>query len=167
MDPRSVVESLIRCWSAQDVETTLAHCSEDVIYALHVSDDTVPFAGVSQGKDAVRTALHMMLEDFDYLKFDQQIVGEDDDVVRVQTQFKFNHRRTGGILEGSMRTVFRVRDGVVVRCDEYLDEGLVETFMRLTRQREAANEIVQPPEIPGKSRQLEETTTVRDKESGK
>ena len=148
MNARSVIESLIASWNTQDVESTLAHCSDDVFYALYVAEDAVPFGGVTVGKDAMRATLHMMLEQFDYLRFDRAIVGVDDDVVRVQTQFKFHHRRTGGNLEGTMRTVFRVKDGMVVRCDEYLDQGLVEAFMRLTQQREASGEVVQPPEIP-------------------
>lgn len=148
MDARSVVESLIACWATQDVEMTMAHISEEAVYSLYLSEETVPFGGVSQGKEHIRATLYMMLAEFDYLRFDREIVGVEGDVVKVQTQFKFHHRRTGGNLEGSMRTVFTVADGLVVRCDEYLDEGLVETFMRLTRQREADNEIVPPPQIP-------------------
>ena len=161
MDARSVVEAIITCWDTQDVETTMAYIDDDAVYALYVSEQTVPFGGVSEGKDAIRATLYMMLEQFDYLRFDRAIVGVDGDVVRVQTQFKFHHRRTGGNLEGSMRTVFTVKDGLVVRCDEYLDEELVDAFMRLVRQREAANNIVEPPEIPRRSpeKTLEEEPT--------
>jgi ketosteroid isomerase-like protein len=148
MDARGVVEAIIARWNTQDVETTMAYIAEDAEYALYVSEQTVPFAGVSRGRDEIRATLYMMLAEFDYLRFDREIVGVDGDVVKVQTQFKFHHRRTGGNLEGSMRTIFTVKGGMVVRCDEYLDQGLVDTFMRLTRQREAANEIVAPPRIP-------------------
>jgi ketosteroid isomerase-like protein len=151
MSARSVVAAVIKAWSAQDVETTVSYCSDDVVYALHISEQAVPFAGASEGKDAVRGTLHMMLEMFDYLKFDQRIVGFSGEVVRVQTQFKLHHRRTGENLECSMRTLFTVRNGAVTRCDEYLDEGLVETFMRLVRQREAENDVVAPPQIRGRS----------------
>ncbi len=150
MNARSVIEAVIKAWSAQDVETTISYCSDDVVYALHISEQAVPFAGASEGKDAVRATLHMMLEMFDYLKFDQWIVGFAGETVRVQTQFKLHHRRTGENLEGSMRTIFTVKNGLMTRCDEYLDEGLVETFMRLVRQREAENDIVAPPRISGR-----------------
>ncbi len=167
MSARSVIEAVIASWNAQDVETTLAHCSEDVFYALYISEETVPFGGVTVGKEAMRGTLHMMLEQFDYLRFDRSIAGVDGDIVRVQTQFKFHHRRTGSNLEGTMRTAFTVKDGLVVRCDEYLDQHLVETFMRLVRHREAAGEIVQPPELPLRSRRLEEdTTSGGDKDRG-
>ncbi|MFN3746907.1 MAG: nuclear transport factor 2 family protein [Hyphomicrobiaceae bacterium] len=93
----------------------------------------------------------MMLEFFDYLKFDQNIIAASGEVVRVQTQFKLHHRRTGENFEGSLRTIFTVRNGLAVRCDEYLDRNLFETFMRLVQQREAANDIVQPPQIRGRT----------------
>jgi hypothetical protein len=93
-----------------------------------------------------------------------KIVGVDGDVVKVQTQFKFHHRRTGGNLEGSMRTIFTVKGGMVVRCDEYLDQGLVDTFMRLTRQREAANEIVAPRIPPARSAPDQATAPAEDQE---
>ncbi len=147
-DARTVIEQLIAAWNTQDVESTLPFIDDDAVFALYVSEETVPFGGVSRGKDEIRATLYMMLAEFDYLKFDRTIVGVDDDVVKVQTQFKFHHRRTGGNLEGSMRTVFTVRDDLVIRCDEYLDRDLVDAFMRLTREREAANEIVAPPDIP-------------------
>lgn len=149
MSARSTVEAIIACWNTQDVELTMAYISDDAVYALYVSEQTVPFAGVSEGKDAIRSTLYMMLEQFDYLRFDRAIVAVNGDVVRVQTQFKFHHRRTGQNLEGSMRTVFTVRDGLVVRCDEYLDEELLDAFMRLVRHREAVNDIVAPPQMAG------------------
>lgn len=151
MSPRVVVEQVIRSWSTQDVESTLAHCGDDVVYSVNIAAEAAPFAGTSEGKDAVRAALHLMLEMFDYLKFDQVVVGVAGDVVRVQTQFKLHHRRTGSNLEGSMRSVFTVRNGLVARCEEYLDESLVEAFMRLVRQREAENIIFVPPSLPARA----------------
>lgn len=146
---RSVIEAIIAVWNTQDVEATLAYIDDDAIYALYVSEETVPFGGVSKGKDEIRATLFMMLAEFDYLRFDRVIAGVDGDVVKVQTQFKFHHRRTGENLEGSMRTVFTVRDGLVVRCDEYLDRSLLDAFMRMVREREATNQIVEPPPISG------------------
>lgn len=154
IDARSVVEAVIAVWNTQDVEATLAYVDDDAVYALYVSEETVPFGGVSNGKDEIRATLFMMLSEFDYLRFDRTIVGVDDDIVKVQTQFKFHHRRTGGNLEGSMRTVFTIENGLVVRCDEYLDRGLVEAFMAMVRSREARGEVVAPPRIPAVRRKM-------------
>ena len=101
------------------------------------------------------------------------IVGAEGDVVRAQTQFRLHHRRTGTDLEGSMRTVMTMRDGMMIRCEEFLDRGLVESFMRLAKHREATNQIVKPPEIPrprprtGGAGELRMSTEVPDEESVK
>ena len=69
-------------------------------------------------------------------------------MVRVQVSFVYHHRRTGENLVGTKRLVIRLKDGLIVRVDEYHDAALIEAFMRLTQQREANNEIAAPPELP-------------------
>jgi ketosteroid isomerase-like protein len=170
MDPLAVATEVYKLWSVQDVESTFAFVAEDVVYALHFDEDLAPFAGVSQGREAMMAAFYAMIEEFDYLKYEPVIMGVEGDVVRVQIQFMFHHRRTGADLEGSMRSVMTVTNGQIVRCEEYLDRGLVEAFMRLTRQREADNDVATPPEIPkrplgpGVEQPLRMTTKVPNKE---
>ncbi len=170
MSPRDVVAEALRLWGAQDVESAFALVAEDVVYALYISEELAPFAGVSQGREAMMLAFYRMIEEYDYLKYEPVIVGAEGEVVRVQTQFLFHHRRTGTNLEGSMRTVITIRDGLMVRCEEFLDRGMVESFMRLARQREADNEIVPPPTIPKRpaikeaGRPLSMSSKVADKE---
>ncbi len=148
MDGLDVVASLLACWRAQDVEETLRHCSDDVVYSLNISEETVPFGGEANGKAACRQVLKMMLEQYDYLRYEPSIVGLSGMVVRVQTSFRFRHRLSGEILEGSMRTVFTTANGLVIRVDEYLDEALVAAFIQLTRHREEMGEIIGEPENP-------------------
>ena len=152
MDPRSVVEAAIARWATQDVESSFVYVAEDVVYVLHIAEDLTAFAGVTEGKEAMKAAFYKMIEEYDYLKWEPVIMGVAGDLVRVQTQFRFRHRRTGTDLEGSMRTNFTIRDGLIVRCEEHVDRGHVEAFMRLARQREAMNDIDAPPEIPRRAR---------------
>ena len=37
MDNRAIVASWIACWAAEDVEMTLAHLHENVVYKVHTS----------------------------------------------------------------------------------------------------------------------------------
>lgn len=150
MDPRELIAETLNVWGTQDVETTFERVADDVVYALHFDEDLAPYAGVTYGKEAMKVAFYGMIAEFDYLKYEPVILGADGDVVRVQTQFRYHHRRTAATLEGSMRTIFTVKDGLIVRCEEYLDRGLVESFMRLTRHREAKNDVVAPPAIPSR-----------------
>ena len=148
MDPRSVIEEVLKRWRTQDVASTFVFTAENVVYALYIAEELAPFAGVTEGRDAMMAAFYKMIEEFDYLEYEPTIMGVEGDVVRVHTRYRYRHRRTGSDVGGSYRTVFTVRDGLVVRCEEYVDRELVEAFMRLVRQREAANDIVPPPAFP-------------------
>jgi ketosteroid isomerase-like protein len=159
MSAREIVAETLRRWATQDVESAFEFVADDVVYVLNIDDDLAPFAGVRHGREAMMEAFYQMIEHYDYLKWDQVIVGAEGDVVRVQTQFRLHHRRTGTDLEGSMRTVITMRDGLMVRCEEFLDRGMVESFMKLAQQREANNQIVHPPEIPPRRGPKEDTRT--------
>jgi ketosteroid isomerase-like protein len=173
MDARETVAEILRLWATQDVESAFEFVADDVVYALYIDEDLAPFAGVRHGREAMMEAFYQMIEHYDYLKWDQMIVGAEGDVVRIQTQFRFHHRRTGTDLEGSMRTVITIHDGMMVRCEEFMDRGLVEAFMRLAQHREANSQIVKPPEIPRRrptgdeGRTLRMGTEVPDEENAK
>ncbi len=148
MDSRGVVVAVLESWAVQDVERAIAHAAEDIVYALHISDQALPFGGETCGWDAFRNVLYTILADFDYLKYEPVILGVEEDVVRVRVSFAYRHRRTAETLTGTKRMVFKLRDSLVARIDEYHDAAMVEAFMRLTQQREADHEVVQPPELP-------------------
>jgi ketosteroid isomerase-like protein len=151
MDTHAIVREVLRLWATQDVESTFAYVADDVVYSLNIDEDLAPFAGVTHGREGMIAAFYQMIEQYDYLDWKQVIVGVEGNVARVQTQFRLHHRRTGTNLEGSMRTVITMGDdGMMIRCEEFLDRGLVESFMRLAQHREATNQIVKPPEIPGR-----------------
>lgn len=152
MDNRSLVAAFLAHWRVQDVEMTLAHTSEDIVYALYISEHALPYGGETSGKASIRNVLYAILAEFDYLKYDPTIVAVDDDVVRAQVQFTYHHRLTGENLAGSKRLVFTVRDGLVVRIEEYHDAGMVEAFMRLTAHRTRTNDLPPPPQLPKRAR---------------
>jgi len=140
MSSRATVASYLACWSAQDVEMTLRHFDEDISYALYISETALPFAGETRGKANIANILYSLLAQFDYLKHEPTIVGVDGDTVRVQVQFVYHHRETGGNLSGSKRLVFKLRNDAIVRVEEYHDAAMVEAFMRLTAHRAKTQE---------------------------
>jgi ketosteroid isomerase-like protein len=148
MDSRSLVAAFLARWRVQDVEMTLEYTNEDIVYALYISDTALPYGGETRGKANIRNVLYAILAEFDYLKYEPTIVAVDGDVVRAQVQFIYHHRLTGENLAGSKRLVFTVRDGLIVRIEEYHDAGMVEAFMRLTAHRTRTNDLPAPPELP-------------------
>ena len=148
MTSRSIVTSFFASWAAQDVELTAEHFHEDMVYELHVPKPLLPVSGVTRGKAACRDALFSILQDFDYLKYEPTINSVNGDVVRARVAFKYRHRPTGEMLEGTRRLVFKVEDGLIVRIDGYHDARLVEVFFRLMKHREATNQLMTPPAFP-------------------
>jgi ketosteroid isomerase-like protein len=148
MDNRAIVESFLACWSVQDVEMTVAHVHDDFVYALYISETALPYGGETRGKDNVRAVLYAILAEFDYLRYDPEIISVEGDVVRVTAAFVYHHRRTGENLTGTKRMVFRLKDSLITRIDEYHDAAKVEAFMRLAAQRTQADEVASPPELP-------------------
>ncbi len=53
----------------------------------------------------------------------------------------YRHRASGEVLDGRFRHVMRVKDGLIVRTDEYHDRAKVETFMRLVGGPQGAREL--------------------------
>src|SRR5690606_5137735 len=116
-------------WGAQDVELASALFHDSIICKLHAASTDMPFGGEWRGKEACRHAMFSILEEFDYLRYEPTVLGVRGGVVRTQARFKYYHRRTGGILEGTRRLVFRVKGDRIVRIDGYHDAQLVDAFM--------------------------------------
>jgi ketosteroid isomerase-like protein len=127
---RRLVEDLARWWKANDVDRTLAVMADDIVYVLHGS---TPIE--RSGKPAFGALLRHMSLQWDYEQYESTVMGvtegADSDVVRVKTDFAYRHRASGRLLSGSKRFKLTVRDGVVVRIDEFQDEEMVRAFMRL------------------------------------
>lgn len=150
VDNRAVAASFLACWSVQDVEMTLQHVDESVVYALYISETALPFGGETRGKANCRDVLYAILADFDHLKYEPAIVGVKGDVVRARVEIAYRHRQTGGMLTGSKRLLITVKNGLIVRVEEYHDAAMVEAFMRLTAHRVLTDDVPAPLELPRK-----------------
>jgi ketosteroid isomerase-like protein len=148
MSSREVVEAFLAFRVAQDVERACALLHDSIVYKIHAATSNLPFGGERYGVDACRDVLFSILEDFDYLAYEPTILSARGRTVRTQVRFKYRHRLTGGILEGTRRLVFKVKGGLIVRIDGYHDAKLVEAFMKLTKYRLANNMLAETPVLP-------------------
>lgn len=145
MNNIEIVQSFFACWSVQDVELASMHYHPDMEYELHSGMSEFPYVGVTRGKAAVRDLLFTIIKDFDYLKYESQINGAEGDIVRARVSFKYQHRQSGEILEGTRRLVFRLKDGLIIRMDRYHDDQLVDAFIRLTQHHVTSAQAEKPP----------------------
>jgi ketosteroid isomerase-like protein len=143
MESRAVVASFLACWRVQDVEMALAHMHEEVVYTLHNGPDARPFAGSYRGIESCRSLGYAVLADFDYLHYEPTIVSAKETIVQAHVAFRVRHRITAHVMEGTQRSVFRVRDGLIVAVDIFEDAARMEAFMRLMSQQLASGQYAQ------------------------
>ena len=138
MKSKAVIASFLACWRVQDVESALGHLHDEIVYTLHNGPDAEPFAGTYRGIECVRALAYDVLAEFDYLSYEPTIINECCNVAQVHVAFRIRHRVTGDVIEGTQRSVFGVRDGVIASVDIYEDTARLEAFMRLLAQRMAS-----------------------------
>ena len=126
-----IVQDFLAAWIAGDVNGALAWFAPEGVYALHISDELLPSGGESVGRDNFASALRSFRENFDYLLFRPLAMTAEEPIVRLQVEFMYRHRLSGEMLNGRLRLVFRVENGLITRIDEYHDRAKVEAFMRL------------------------------------
>jgi ketosteroid isomerase-like protein len=153
MSSREVVETYFKYWGAQDIDLASSLFHDSIVYKLHVDANDLLFGREWRGVDACRNAMFSILAEFDYLSYEPTILSVRGNVVRTQIRFKYFHRRTSGILEGTRRLVFKIKGEMIVRIDGYHDAHLVEAFMRLTQYRLASDTVVRSPAFPKRERQ--------------
>ena len=129
--PEQVVHKFNSAWIVGDVEAAIQLVAEDCVYALHISEELLPFGGETRGRANIKSALQMMRHQFDYLQYRPGHPTVDGSKVQNQVEFMYRHRKSGEVLTGTFRIVLQVKDGLLVRGDEYHDRAMVETFMRL------------------------------------
>ena len=131
MDAEQTVQTFLRTWAAGDTDGAMRYVAEDGVYALHISDEVLAYGGETRGRHKIEAAFRQMREQFEYVLFRPYNFVTDADTVRLRVEHMYRHKKSGEMLTGKFRLVVQVRDGLLVRADEYHDRAMVEAFMRL------------------------------------
>lgn len=130
-DPSAVFTGFCQACKTQDLAGAMEHVDADVVYAMYIPQDVVPFGGETHGKPAMSDRLRTIIEQFDTVQFEETITRRENDTIHGQADYAFRHKVTGETIEGVMRLVMRARDGLMVDLREYHDLEKVRAFMRL------------------------------------
>ncbi|WP_411014279.1 nuclear transport factor 2 family protein, partial [Salmonella sp. s50237] len=90
--PEAVVESFHAAWIEGDIERAMQHVAEDAVYALHLSDELLPFAGVTKGRLAIAEALAQVRRVFEYLVYRPHTIVVEGATVRMRVEHIYRHR---------------------------------------------------------------------------
>lgn len=129
--PQTVLTRFCQSWAKQDLSGSLMFAHDDVVYAMFIPQEVVPFGGETCGKAAMSDRMRTILDHFDMLRFD--IIDEKrlGDLECARVAFAFRHKIAGETITGIMRLEARVQDGLIVDFKEYHDVEKIRAFMRL------------------------------------
>jgi ketosteroid isomerase-like protein len=128
---RLVLEALYASWAVKDLKAVLSCCSDDIVFAIHVPPEVMPFAGETRGKDALVPRLQMILDDFDFLQYRPIYIVDEGGALHSQVRYHFRHKATGYDIDGTMRHVWQIEGDQIVRLEEFHDTPRVKTFFEL------------------------------------
>jgi ketosteroid isomerase-like protein len=134
---RSIVEALYASWAVKDLPAVLACCTDDIVFAMHVPPEVMPFAGETCGKASLAPRLQMILDGFDFLIYRPLLISEDGNEFHAQVLYHFRHKATGLKIEGTMRHVGRFEGDKIARLDEFHDTPRLLAFFELLAQSES------------------------------
>ena len=130
-DAEAVVEGIYAAWRLQDIDATLAYCSEDMRYTVHQPEGITGLGGVMIGKAAIRCYLTAIAASWEFAHLAPASVTVQGDVVRGLVRYNSVHRRTGLPLAGTKRHVWQVENGRIIACDEYQDAVRIKAFLEM------------------------------------
>ena len=93
--------------------------------------ELLPKGGKFIGRAAFAKRLGYICRDFHTSRFEARTILIDREGLRTQVAYTFRHRRTGDIIDGVMRLLVTVSNGLIVRWHEFHDTDKVEAFLRL------------------------------------
>jgi ketosteroid isomerase-like protein len=126
-----IVETFMAFIVAGSIDKAVELLANDFVYIFHIAETAAPYAGASEGKEAMRMTLHKIEQDFERILFHTTTLPSTDSTVRQRLEFIMRHRASNERLQGIGRFVWTVRDGMIVRCEEYHDAPMLEAFFRL------------------------------------
>jgi ketosteroid isomerase-like protein len=122
---KAIVGGTYEAFGRGDMDAIYAAFAEDAIWSNH-SSAASPSHGQYQGKDALRQYFASTLDSMEITKFDlHTLVADGDHVVALLDQ-AFTVKSTGKSHEGPLVHVCELRDGKIVRVDEF--EGDLEVW---------------------------------------
>lgn len=126
----AVFRRAVRCWSDEDFEGTVALLDDGIIHTVNVDALLIPWVSSAEGKVNVSARLKLIADTFVVNAFVIETLTYEEDEIRATVLGYHVHRKTRERLDVRVRFRVRVRDGKIVRIDEFLDEAYIEAFQR-------------------------------------
>jgi ketosteroid isomerase-like protein len=134
----AVFRQAVRNWSDGNLDGVLALLGDDVVHTVNVDALKIPWASSAVGKADVSARLKLIIDTFVVDAFVIENLVYEEEELRAAVLGYHVHRKTGERLDVRLRFRVRVRDGLIVRLDEFLDAAYIDAFERFVRYLEQA-----------------------------
>jgi ketosteroid isomerase-like protein len=129
----AVFRQAVRNWSDGNLDGVLALLGDDVVHTVNVDALKIPWASSAVGKADVSARLKLIIDTFVVDAFVIENLVYEEEELRAAVLGYHVHRKTGERLDVRLRFRVRVRDGLIVRLDEFLDAAYIDAFERFVR----------------------------------
>jgi ketosteroid isomerase-like protein len=137
-EERSAFHRAHLAWADGNFEHFMSLLDDDIVYAVNVDGHQVPYASSAVGKDEVAGRLRLLLDTFLVQAFVVESLVHEDECSRSMVLGYYKHKKTGERLDIKVRFVGWVRDGLIVRLEEYHDAAYIHAFERFVAHLQAA-----------------------------
>ena len=144
-DERSPFLQAHHAWAAGDFDGFMHWIADDILYIVNVDGLQVPYAMSSVGKQDLHDRLQLLLDTFYVTTFAlEKLVHEADHSCSV-VHGVYHHKKTGEVLDVTLRFRGWVENGVLTRMEEIHDARYIEAFERFVFFMESASKNIDRP----------------------
>lgn len=136
----AVFRLAVRNWSEQNFEGTVALLADDVVHTVNVDALEIPWVSSAAGKAEVVARLQLIAATFAVDAFVIDSLSYVDGEIRATILVYHMHRKTRERLDTKIRFRVRVKDGRLLRIDEFLDAAYIDAFQRFVTYIEQSAE---------------------------
>ena len=132
----AVFRQAVRYWNDGNLEGVLSLIADDIVHVVNVDALEIPWVSSAEGKPALTARLMLIAATFVINAFIVESLVQERDDIRATVLVYHTHRKTGEPLDVKVRFRVRVRDGLIVRMDEFLDAAYIDAFNRFVKSLE-------------------------------
>ena len=130
---RLIIDTMYALWESGDLTAMMNCFSDDVVFAV-TPPAPATFVGQGQGKPLLARRLAKFLSDHEVLDYRITSISVDGDWVDARVRYHYQHKKTGIDIDGSMRHMWLVLNGKIVRLDVMHDGPRLGAYFKLSAQ---------------------------------
>lgn len=128
---RLVVEAAYVCWEAGDLGGLLTHFDDEVEFAVNARGSPT-ILGTGCGRTLLASRVLTFLDQLEVVDYQAGYVTPREGCFTCPIRYHYRHKRSGMEIDGTMRHVWHVREGKVLRFEVVHDAERMGAFFELT-----------------------------------